>query len=97
MREDTSGLLLTEYDSGSIRVEVVDYGISEYGGADLEMWFEIDSENADKLKNALKGKHNGSLEEKLVAEFGKTFNIPEFRNFCEQYAIKYSFNTYMSD
>lgn len=96
MREDSSGLLLTEYDSGSIRVEVVDYGIYEYGGGDMEMWYEIDSENAKKLKNALKGKHSGSFEEILIAEFGKTFNMPDFQKFCNENDVKYRFQTWTS-
>lgn len=97
MREDTSGLLLTEYDIGSIRVEVVDYGISEYGGADLEMWYNIDSENAKKLKEQLSKLHCGPLEEMLIAEFGKEFNMREFNKFCAENGIKFSFDTWMSD
>lgn len=34
MREGTSGLLFTQNKDGSIRLEVIDYGVEEFGGRD---------------------------------------------------------------
>lgn len=54
MRADTSGLLFTQNKDGSIRVEVIDFEVEEFGGHDWESWYDLTKENADILYNESK-------------------------------------------
>lgn len=94
MREGTSGLMFTQNNDGSIRVEVVDYGVEEFDGRDWECWYDLTKENADALYNELKKLHSGTFEQMLIAEFGKTFDMLEFVKFCREHNIKYSHGTW---
>jgi hypothetical protein len=94
MKNDTSGLLFTQNKDGSVRLEVVDYGVSEFGGGDWESWYELDKVNADKLKAELAKTHNGSFEGMLVDEFTKEFDIPAFERFCREKGIIFSHATW---
>ena len=94
MRAGTSGLLFTKKNDGSIRLEVVDYGVEEFGGHDWESWYELTKENADLLFNELSKLHKGKFEKMLVAEFGKTFNTLEFEKFCNEHNIVYEHLTW---
>lgn len=94
MRADTSGLLYTKNRDGSIRIEVIDYGVEEFDGRDWECWYDLSKENAKLLYKELKKIHNGRFEQMLVAEFGKTFDIPKFIRFCKEHGIKYNFSTW---
>lgn len=94
MRADTSGLLFTQNKDGSIRVEVIDYEVEEFGGHDWESWYDLTKENADILYNELKKLHGGNFKEMLIAEFGKTFKTQEFENFCKEHNIVYSHMTW---
>lgn len=94
MRAGTSGLLFTQQNDGSIRVEVVDYGVEEFGGRDWESWYEINKENAEKLYTELSKIHSGTFEEMLVLEFGETFKMPEFEKFCKEHNVEYSHMTW---
>ena len=98
MRSGTSGLLFTQHDDGSIRVEVVDYDVEEFGGdgCDWEHWYNINKENADKLYNELLKIHSGTFEEMLIAEFSETLDIPKFVKFLREHDIKYSDMTWTS-
>ena len=96
MREGTSGLLLTEYESGGIMIEVVDYGVSEFDGSDWECQYSLNKENADVLRKELQKLHSGDLEEMLIAQFGKDFHILDFVKFCDERGIKYSHFTWCS-
>ena len=100
MRKGTSGLLFTQNDNGSIRVEVVDYGVSEFGGGDWESWYELDKQNADALYSELSKLQSGSFKDMLNAqfgvdtEFGRDFDIPKFTAFCNERGIEYSHFTW---
>lgn len=94
MRKDTSGLMFTQNDNGSIIVEVCDYGVSEFGGGDWEGRFDINKENAEKLYAELCKLHKGSFEEMLIAEFDKSFHITEFIRFCKEHDIKYYYSSW---
>lgn len=96
MRLDTSGLLFTEYKDGGIRLEVVDYGVEEFDGCDWESWYELSKENAKILFKELRKLHKGNFEKMLVAEFGETFNIPDFIRFCNEHNIEYRHMTWTS-
>lgn len=50
MRRGTSGFWLNEKDDGSISIGYEDYDVSEFGGSDYEQTYNLDSENALKLK-----------------------------------------------
>ena len=94
MRADTSGLLFTQNKDGSIRVEVIDYEVEEFGGHDWESWYDLTKENADILYNELRKLHSGDLKEMLIAEFGETFKTIEFEKFCNEHNIIYSHMTW---
>ncbi len=86
---ETSGVMLTESGDGTVILEIVDYNVSEFGGSDYELKYALPSGEAEKLKEYLNGKHKGTLEEMLVVEFGKEFNLREFEKMCAENDIKY--------
>ncbi|MCI8596606.1 MAG: hypothetical protein HFE35_07350 [Clostridia bacterium] len=86
---ETSGLMVTENNDGTVILEIVDYNVSEFGGSDYELKYALPSGEAEKLKEYLNGKHKGTLEEMLVVEFGKEFNLREFEKMCAENDIKY--------
>ncbi len=96
MRSDTSGLLFTQNENGSIIVEVIDYDISEFGGRDLEIRYDLDKENAKVLYEELKKIHKGTFEEMLIIEFSETFNTRKFEAFCNERNIKFHYSTWSS-
>lgn len=89
MRAGTSGLLFMQNEDGSIRVEVVDFGVEEFGGHDWETWYELDKINAEILYNALRKKHSGTFKELLAKEFGEDFKTLDFEQFCKEHNIVY--------
>ena len=94
MRAGTSGLMFTQNENGSIRVEVVDYGVEEFGGSDWESWYDLTKENADLLFNELRKLHSGAFKEMLIAQFGKNFDMSAFEKFCSEHNIAYSHMTW---
>lgn len=90
MRLGTSRLLFTENKNGSIKVEVVDFGVEVLGGHDWESSYDLTKENAAILFNELKKLHNGSFEQMLIAEFGEEFSTLKFEKFCKKHNISYS-------
>ena len=94
MRTGTSGLLYTKNQDGSIRIEVVDFGVEMFGGHDWESWYDLTKENADLLFTELRKLHKGDFEKMLIAEFGKTFDTLEFEKFCKVHNIAYSHMTW---
>lgn len=94
MRAGTSGLMFTQNDDGSIRVEVVDYGVEEFGGRDWESWYDLNKDNADLLFSELKRLHSGDFEQMLIAQFGETFKTSEFEKFCKEHGIEYNHCTW---
>lgn len=96
MRKGTSGFALTEKESGAIVIEYVDFVVSEFGGSDYERSYYLDGENAAKLKSTLSLLHEGSLEEMIEAEFGRTFNDKRFWDFCREHGIAYSSSSWTS-
>lgn len=96
MRQGTSGFSLTERDDGSITIEYVDYGVSEFGGCDFEKSYHLDSTNATKLKQVLQTKYKGTLKRMLTTAFGKNFDDRAFWDLCKQHDIEYSSSTWTS-
>ena len=69
----TSGLLLTINEDGSIRVEYEDYDTPM--GGDYSSMYDLDSENANKLKKLMRKKHPLlSFKNALIWEVGKNLN-----------------------
>ena len=69
----TSGLLLTENKDGSIIVEYEDYGTPM--GGDFSSIYNLDADNATKLKKAMKQRHPLlSFKKALIREVGKNLN-----------------------
>lgn len=96
MRRGTSGFWLNEKDDGSISIGYEDYGVSEFGGGDYEQTYNLDCENALKLKHALQVTYNGSLKEMIEAAFGKEFSDRRFWALCKENNIKYSQSSWTS-
>lgn len=96
MELETSGLLFTQNKDGSVRIEVVDYNVSMYGGGDWESWYELDKNNADKLFAELNKTRKGTFKEVLTQEFGETFDIRRFEEFCREHGIEYSHGSWVS-
>lgn len=87
-------MMFTQNDDGSVRLEVVDFGVSEFDGGDWECWYDLDKDNAQLLFNELSKLHKGSFQEMVIAQFGDTFAIPEFVKFCKEHNIEYSHGTW---
>jgi hypothetical protein len=96
MRRGTSGFWLNEKDDGSISIGYEDYGVSEFGGGDYEQTYNLDCENALRLKHALQVTYNGSLKEMIEAAFGKEFSDRKFWSLCRENNIKYSQSSWIS-
>lgn len=94
MTTNTSGVLFTENKDGSIRVEVVDYNVEEFGGHDWESWYELTRENAKKLFEELEKIHRGNYREMFVAEFGEAFDTVKFEKFCLERNISFQHMTW---
>ena len=96
MNNGTSGFMLTERENGSITIEYVDYGVSEFGGCDYEKTYILNCENAEKFRSALQSTYNGSLEEMIEAAFGRKFSDRKFWDFCKENSITYSESSWTS-
>lgn len=90
MREGTSGLLFSENADGSIRVEVIDFEVEEFGGHDWESWYDLDKVNAEHLFAELSKLNSGTKKEMLITAFGETFEMGEFEKFYKERNIRYS-------
>lgn len=80
---DTSGILLEEKEDGSIKVGYVDYDVGFFGGRDYESFYDLDKENADKLRAYLVGLGFSDLLKGLTAVVGANFNDKKFQDCCE--------------
>ena len=96
-RKGTSGLLLTENEDGSLRVEYVDYGVDFLGGCDYEVWYTVEKEDADKLRAHLNEKYkDGTLKEKMKKEFGENLSESKFNALCKELGVKAERNSWRS-
>ena len=86
---DTSGIMVTENDDGTIELFYVDFGVEEFGGHDFECTYNLDFENSEKLRNALKKQYTGTLKEMIVSAFTEVFSARKFREFCRENEIQY--------
>ena len=92
---DTSGLLLTENTDGSIRVEYEDYGTSL--GGDYSSMYDLDKENAMKLKKIMRKKYPFlSLKKALILKVGKNLNDEKFVKLLKENNIEYTHTTWLS-
>lgn len=91
----TSGLLLTINEDGSIRVEYEDYDTPM--GGDYSSMYDLDSENANKLRKLMKKKHPLlSFKNALIWEVGKNLNDEKFQKLMDKNDIKYTHTTWLS-
>lgn len=96
-RKGTSGLLLTENEDGSLRVEYVDYGVGMFGGGDYEVWYTVEKEDADKLRAYLNEKYQGgTLKEKMKKEFGNDLSETKFNALCKELGVEITRNSWTS-
>ena len=84
---DTSGIMVTEKDDGTIELFFADYGVEEFGGHDYECTYKFDKQNSDKFRKALTENYAGTLKEMVVAAFTEKFNVPTFNEFCKKNEI----------
>ena len=96
MREGTSGFGLNEKQDGSISIEYVDYGVSQFGGCEFEKTYTLDSDNTTKLKLALQSTYKGSLRKMIEEAFGRGFDDGNFLTFCKENNIQYSSSSWTS-
>ena len=94
MDKSSSGMLLTENKDGSIIVGYVDYGVEFFGGRDYESFYELDRENADKLRAYFTDAGYANLKDGLIDKVGKNFNDSEFFKLCNTLGIKYKHTTW---
>ena len=91
----TSGLLLTINEDGTVRVEYEDYDTPM--GGDYSSMYDLDSENANKLRKLMKKKHPLlSFKNALIWEVGKNLNDEKFQKLMDKNDIKYTHTTWLS-
>lgn len=96
-RKGTSGLLLTENKDGSLRLEYVDYGVGFFGGGDYEVWYEVDKQDADKLRAYFTEKYGaGDLKTQMKKEFGENLSEPLFHKLCNELGVYAKRNAWTS-
>lgn len=89
-------MLLKEHDDGSLEISYEDYDVEIFGGGDYEAIYNIDTENAEKLRRYLMKSHSGSMEEMLVDEFGIHMDKRSFASTCDENGIQYELFTWIS-
>lgn len=83
-----------EYEDGKLKISTEDYFV---GGGSYETIYTLDKENKEKLA-ALLAHHEGTLEEKICAEFGKCMdNEHSFIEYCKEHDIKYELFTWIEE
>ncbi|MDE5601265.1 MAG: hypothetical protein K2J16_02065 [Clostridia bacterium] len=89
---DTSGVWVTENPDGSIEIGYEDYELPYYGGMDHEYMSRMDKVNADKLRELLSKKYEGTLKEMVFQAFtfnnGESLNHEDYENFCKENGIE---------
>lgn len=91
----TSGLLLTQNQDGSILVEYEDYDTPL--GGDYSSMYYINSTNAQLLKKAMKRMHPLlSLKKALIREVGKNLDDSKFARLMDKLGVKYDHSTWRS-
>lgn len=82
-----------EFEDGKLKITTEDFFV---GGGSYETIYTLDKENKDKLA-ALLAHHEGTLEEKIRAEFGKCLEKHSFIEFCKQHDIRYELFTWIDE
>ena len=82
-----------EHQDKSIKISYED---SLVGGGSYEAIYDINSFNRRKLERLL-SHHEGSLKQKITAEFGKCLEKKSFAEFCDQNGVKYELFTWIDD
>lgn len=90
----SSGILLTERKDGSIIVGYVDYEVEFFGGRDYESIYDLNKENADKLRTYFTHLCYPTLKDGLVDKVGKNFSDSEFCKLCDMLGVKFKHNTW---
>ena len=95
MREGTSGFWIEESQE-ALSIGYEDYGVSQFGGGSFECTYTMKNENAEKFKQFLARRYDGTLEQMVEAAFGKNFNDNLFKSFCNSNNIEYTVSTWVS-
>lgn len=74
-------------NDGSIRVEVVDFEVEEFGGHDWESWYDLTKENAEKLYNELKSYMAGTSRKCSSLNLAKHLERSNLRSFVKSMAL----------
>ncbi len=82
-------MIYMENAEGGLILGYSSYGDGAIEGIDHGGLFTLDAENAEKLRRYLAGRTGKNLEEKLGAEFGKTFDATLFRGICRMRGITF--------
>lgn len=83
-------------EDGSFVFSYEDYGVDFYDGADVEVIYKLDAENAEKLRNYLARKHVGSLESMLVQECGSDYRKKAATELFDEAGVKYKSFTWIA-
>lgn len=86
---DTSGILLEEKADGSIQVGYVDYNVGFFGGGDYESFYNLDKDNAERLRTYLRELGFFDLRKGLTAVVGENFNDKKFQDCCKEANVQY--------
>lgn len=83
-------------EDGSFVFSYEDYGVDFYDGADVEVIYKLDAENAEKLRMFLGKKYVGGLEYMLVQECGSDYRKKAPTELFDEAGVKYESFTWIS-
>ena len=83
-------------EDGSFVFSYEDYGVDFYDGADVEVIYKLDAENAEKLRMFLGKKYVGGLEYMLVQECGSDYRKKAPTELFDEAGVKYESFTWIA-
>lgn len=87
---------LEEKPDGEVQLGVEDYDVAFFGGADHEMIYTLDPENAKKFFEVLSGICTGTHEEMIEEVFGIHLSKVRVGEWLKEYGIEFECFTWTS-
>ena len=93
----TKGEAIIRESFDGLYMNYEDFDVEFFGGSDYEVTYLLDSTNKEKLQDALKSEGlSGTLEEMILAHFGKYLDQDSFAIYCDTRNIRYKLSTWVS-
>ena len=86
---DLGSFKINRQEDGTIKITQEDYDVECFDGMCVEVTYTLNSANAQKLFEILRQRHQGTLEDMMVEEFGIALEKQSFSAFCGEREIEY--------